>query len=151
LKVQGVPLQIQVAGDIDPQNPASISCATLATWKEENIITWLGAVEDIPALYAASHIAVLPSYREGLPKSLLEAAACGKPIVTTDVPGCREVVIQHETGFLVPAKNAGALAEALKELVESSELRVKMGRLGRQKAEQEFDEKKIIAETLKVY
>jgi glycosyltransferase involved in cell wall biosynthesis len=123
----------------------------LATWKEENIITWLGAVEDIPALYAASHIAVLPSYREGLPKSLLEAAACGKPIVTTDVPGCREVVIQHETGFLVPAKNAGALAEALKELVESSELRVKMGRLGRQKAEQEFDEKKIIAETLKVY
>jgi len=151
LKVQGVPLQIQVAGDIDPQNPASVSYATLMAWKEENVITWLGAVEDTPALYATSHIAVLPSYREGLPKSLLEAAACGKPIVTTDVPGCREVVTQRENGFLVPPKNVSALADALKELVESPELRVRMGQLSRQKAEQEFDEKKIIAETLRVY
>ena len=151
LKVQGVPLQIQVAGDIDPQNPASVSYATLVAWKEENVITWLGAVEDTPTLYANSHIAVLPSYREGLPKSLLEAAACGKPIVTTDVPGCREVVTQHKNGLLVPAKNAAALAKALKELAESSELRVEMGQLSRQKAEQEFDEKKIIAETIRVY
>ena len=151
LKVQGVPLQIQVAGDIDPQNPASVSYATLVAWKEENVITWLGAVEDTPTLYANSHIAVLPSYREGLPKSLLEAAACGKPIVTTDVPGCREVVTQHKNGLLVPAKNAAALAKALKKLAESSELRVEMGQLSRQKAEQEFDEKKIIAETIRVY
>ncbi len=151
LKAQGVPLQIQVAGDIDPQNPASVSVTTLAAWKEENIVMWLGSIEDIAALYATSHIAVLPSYREGLPKSLLEAAACGKPIVTTDVPGCREVVVQRENGFLVPAKDAAALAESLKVLVESSELRVKMGLSSRQKAEQEFDEKKIIAETLATY
>ena len=151
LKIQGVPLQIQVAGDIDPQNPASVPHAVLAAWKEEKVITWLGAIEDIPALYATSHIAVLPSYREGLPKSLLEAAACGKPIVTTDVPGCREVVTQHDNGFLVPAKNAIALAEALKELVESLELRIKMGQSSREKAQQEFDEKKIVAETLRVY
>lgn len=151
LKAQGVPLQIQVAGDIDPQNPASVSFTTLAAWKEENIVTWLGSIEDIAALYATSHIAVLPSYREGLPKSLLEAAACGKPIVTTDVPGCREVVVQRENGFLVPAKDAAALAESLKVLVECPGLRVKMGLSSRQKAEQEFDEKKIIAETLATY
>jgi glycosyltransferase involved in cell wall biosynthesis len=151
LKVQGVPLQIQVAGDIDPQNPASVPYAVLAAWKEEKVITWLGTIEDIPALYATSHIAVLPSYREGLPKSLLEAAACGKPIVTTDVPGCREVVTHCENGFLVPAKNVAALAKALKELVESLELQVKMGRSSREKAQQEFDENKIIAETLGVY
>jgi glycosyltransferase involved in cell wall biosynthesis len=151
LKDQGVPLQIQVAGDIDPQNPASVPYAVLAAWKEEKVITWLGAIENIPALYATSHIAVLPSYREGLPKSLLEAAAFGKPIVTTDVPGCREVVTQHDNGFLVPAKNAIALAEALKELVESLELRIKMGQSSREKAQQEFDEKKIVAETLRVY
>lgn len=151
LKIQGVPLQIQVAGDIDPQNPASVPYAVLAGWKEEKVITWLGAIEDIPALYATSHIAILPSYREGLPKSLLEAAACGKPIVTTDVPGCREVVAQYENGFLVPAKNAAALAESLRVLVESPELRAKMGQSSRQKAEQEFDEKKIIAETLATY
>ena len=151
LKHQDVPLEIQVAGDIDPQNTASVSPEILRSWKEENAITWLGPVEDIPALYATSHIAVLPSYREGLPKSLLEAAACGKPIVTTDVPGCREVVAQYRNGFLVAMKNAGALATALKELTESPELRMKMGRLGREKMEQEFDEKKIIAETMNLY
>lgn len=151
LKRQGVPLQIQVAGDIDPQNPASVPPETLRSWKEENTIRWLGPVEDIAALYAVNHIAVLPSYREGLPKSLLEAAACGKPIVTTDVPGCREAVIQHESGLLVAARNATALATALKELTGSPELRVKMGQLGRQKMEQEFDEKKIIAETITLY
>lgn len=151
LKKQGFPLQIQVAGDIDALNPASISPATLMSWKEENVVTWLGAVEDTPPLYANCHIAVLPSYREGLPKSLLEAAACGKPIVTTDVPGCREVVNQRENGFLVPAKNAVALAKALKELGELSEVRVRMGQVSRQIAEQEFDEKKIIAETLAIY
>lgn len=151
LKEEGAPLQIQIAGDIDPQNPASVSPETLRAWKEENLVTWLGPVADVAALYARSHIAVLPSYREGLPKSLLEAAACGKPIVTTDVPGCREVVIPGENGFLVPAKDAKALAKALKALAESSELRMKMGQLSRKKAEQEFDEKKIIEQTMGVY
>jgi len=151
LKSQGVPLQIQVAGDIDPQNPASVPTGTLEAWKEEGVITWLGPIENISALYATNHIAVLPSYREGLPKSLLEAAACGKPIVTTDVPGCREIVTQHENGLLVAAKDATALAIALKKLTESPELRARMGRLSRQKIEQDFDEKKIIAETINLY
>lgn len=151
LKAQGVPLQIQVAGDIDPQNPASIPAATLGAWKKENVVNWLGPVVDIPALYANCHIAVLPSYREGLPKSLIEAAACGKPIVTTDVPGCREVVTSGENGFLVPVKDANAIAKALNALVESSELRAKQGQSSRKKAEREFSEKKIIAETLALY
>lgn len=151
LKREGVSLQIQVAGDLDPQNPASISPAILTAWKEENLVIWLGGRADIAALYNQAHIAVLPSYREGLPKSLLEAAACGKPIVTTDVPGCREVVVSGENGLLIPPRNAIALAKALKTLAEYSELRVRMGKLSRRKAEQEFDEKKIIAQTMAVY
>lgn len=151
LKKEGIPLEIQVVGDLDPQNPASVSPATLAAWKEENAVTWLGARTDIATLYHQAHIAVLPSYREGLPKSLLEAAACGKPIVTTDVPGCREVIASGENGLLVPPRNAVALAKALKTLVEYPELRVRMGKLSRRKAEQQFDEKKIIAQTMAVY
>jgi glycosyltransferase involved in cell wall biosynthesis len=82
---------------------------------------------------------------------LLEAAACGKPIVTTDVPGCREVVISGENGLLVPPRNGIALAKALRTLVEYPELRVRMGKLSRRKAEQEFDEKKVIEQTLAIY
>jgi glycosyltransferase involved in cell wall biosynthesis len=151
LKKEGVPIEIQVAGDLDPQNPASISPLVLAAWKKENLITWLGARTDIANLYNQAHIAVLPSYREGLPKSLLEAAACGKPIVTTDVPGCREVVTANENGLLVPPRNALALANALKKLAEYPELRIRMGKLSRRKAEEEFDEKKIINETMSLY
>lgn len=151
LKAEKIPLQIQVAGDIDPQNPASVSSQTLETWKKEDVITWLGPIQDVVALYPQNHIAILPSYREGLPKSLLEAAACGKPIVTTDVPGCREVVTEGGNGFLIPPQNSQAIVDALKKLVASEELRVKMGRHSRQKAEQEFDEKKTIAQTLETY
>ena len=151
LKKEGVPIEIHIAGDPDPKNPASISLLVLEAWKKENVVTWLGVRSDVADLYNQVHIAVLPSYREGLPKSLLEAAACGKPIVTTDVPGCREVVVAGENGILVPLRNAQALANALKKLTEYPDLRIRMGKLSRRKAEQEFDEKKIIAETLAVY
>lgn len=151
LKKEKVPVEISIAGDPDIQNPASISEQVLETWKHENAVTWLGACTDIATLYNQVHIAVLPSYREGLPKSLLEAAACGKPIVTTNVPGCREVVVAGENGLLVPSRNALALANALKKLTEYPDLRVRMGELSRRKAEQEFDEEKIIAQTLAVY
>lgn len=151
LKKEGIILEIQVAGEVDPKNPASISPLVLKAWKEENVVTWLGPRNDIAELYTQAHIAVLPSYREGLPKSLIEAAACGKPIVTTDVPGCREVVSSGENGLLVPPRNALALAKALKKLVEYPDLRVRMGKFSRRKAEQEFDEKKIISDTLAIY
>lgn len=151
LKKEGVPLEIQVAGDPDPHNPAAVPAATLATWKEEKAVEWLGARTDIAALYHQAHIAVLPSYREGIPKALLEAAACGKPIVTTDAPGCREVVVSGENGLLIPPRDAVALAKALKTLAEYPELRVRMGKLSRRKAEEEFDEKKVLSQTLGIY
>lgn len=151
LKNQNIPIEIQVAGEPDPKNPASVSTQILSAWKHESLVTWLGPRNDIASLYQQAHIAVLPSYREGLPKSLLEAAACGKPIITTDVPGCREVVVTGENGLLVPVRDGAALAKAIKTLAEYPELRVRMGLLSRRKAEQEFDEKKIMEETLAVY
>jgi len=152
LKGEGVSLEVQVAGDPDPHNPASVPPETMAAWKKENVVTWLGACTDIAALYNQAHIAVLPSYyREGIPKALLEAAACGKPIVTTDAPGCREVVVSGENGLLVPPRDAVALAKALKTLVDYPDLRIRMGKLSRRKAEEEFAEEKVISQTLLIY
>jgi glycosyltransferase involved in cell wall biosynthesis len=151
LKKEGVSVEIEVAGDPDPKNPASISTQILSAWKQERLVKWLGSRNDIASLYHQAHIAVLPSYREGLPKSLLEAAACGRPIITTDVPGCRDVVVSGENGLLIPPRDGAALAKAIKTLAEYPEIRVRMGKKSRRKAEQEFDEKKIIAETLLIY
>jgi glycosyltransferase involved in cell wall biosynthesis len=151
LKKEDPSIEIQIAGDPDPKNPASISEQILAAWKHEKLVTWLGARKDVAALYRQAHIAILPSYREGLPKSLLEAAACGKPIITTDVPGCREVVDQGENGLLVPERDGAALAKAIKTLADYPDLRIRMGKLSRRKAEKEFDEKKIIEQTLQAY
>jgi glycosyltransferase involved in cell wall biosynthesis len=151
LRKEGASIEIEIAGEPDPKNPASISAQVLSAWKQEHLVTWLGARKDVAALYQQAHIAVLPSYREGLPKSLLEAAACGKPIITTDVPGCREVVVSGENGLLVPPRDGEALAKAIKTLAEYPEIRVRMGKMSRRKAEQEFDEKKIIEETLAIY
>jgi glycosyltransferase involved in cell wall biosynthesis len=105
----------------------------------------------MPAVFAQAHIVCLPSFREGLPKALLEAAACGRPIVATDVPGCREVVRDGINGFLVPARNNSALAEALRKLIDSKALRSLMGARGHEIARNEFSEEKVISETLAVY
>ena len=98
----GSDVELLIAGTPDPANPASVSNQEAASWGQKPGVTWLGHVDDISALWARAHIAVLPSRREGLPKSLLEAAACGRPMIATDVPGCREVVRPGETGVLVP-------------------------------------------------
>ena len=100
---------------------------------------------------SAADIVALPSYREGTPRSLLEAAAIGRPIVTTNVPGCRETVDDQVTGFLVPSQNPQSLADALLKLIDDPELRVQMGNAGRQKAVGQFDEKIVIERTLSVY
>ncbi|MBM3468822.1 MAG: glycosyltransferase family 4 protein [Alphaproteobacteria bacterium] len=152
LKRKSIPLKIIVAGDIDLQNPASVTQEELDGWKQENLIIWLGSCKDVAALYAKSHIAVLPSYREGLPKSLAEAAASGKPIITTDVPGCREVVKDGKNGILVPPQDVKALVGALEMLTNASpQFRREMGLASRKKAEQAFDEHKIIIQTLTTY
>jgi glycosyltransferase involved in cell wall biosynthesis len=138
LRQKGVALELLIAGTPDPANRASVSQAEAVAWGHEPGVTWLGHVDDIATVWARAHMAVLPSRREGLPKSLLEAAACGRPMVATDVPGCREVAIPNQTGLLVPPDDADALAAAMEELARSPELRARFGRAARQLAEERF-------------
>ena len=120
---QGEDVRLLIAGTPDPANPASVTEEEAASWNEEPGIAWLGHVEDISGLWARAHIAVLPSRREGLPLSLMEAAACARAMVATGVPGCREIVIPGETGLLVPVDDARALAEAMGRLLRDGQLR----------------------------
>ncbi len=131
LRQQGSDVELLIAGTPDPANPASASEQDAAGWGREPGITWLGHVSDIGALWARAHIAVLPSRREGLPKSLLEAAACGRPMIAADVPGCREIVHHGGTGLLVPVDDAPALAVAIESLAKSAELRARYGTAAR--------------------
>lgn len=140
-----------LVGDPDPANPASVPESTLRRWHGQHGVEWLGRREDIPAILQAAHIACLPSYGEGLPKSLLEAAACGLPIVTTDTPGCREVVRDGVNGLLVPVHDPVALAAALGNLIGDAALRRQMGEQSRVRAETEFRLEAVIAQTLAVY
>ncbi len=151
LRNRGVTARFLLAGEPDPMNPASISPKDVAGCVREGIVEHLGWVADMPALLALSHIVCLPSYREGLPKSLIEAAAAGKPIVTTDVPGCRAVVQHEDNGLLVPRADARALADALERLILDPALRDQMGARGRIRAEQEFAQEVVIQETLALY
>lgn len=140
-----------IAGESDPGNPAAIPERTLDEWRRGGDVEILGHREDIESLIAQADIVVLPSYREGLPRCLLEAAASGKPVVATDVPGCREIVRAGDNGFLVPPKNSGKLAEAIEVLIADDRLRERMGRRSRQIACAEFSEQQVIARTLAVY
>lgn len=147
---RGTNIKIRLVGPTD-ENPASIPQATLDHWRTEGIVDLAGPTSDIPGEYARAHIAVLPSYREGLPKSLLEAAACGRAMVATDVPGCREICRENETGLLVPARSVEPLADALERLAGDAGLRNRLGARARQVAESEFAEEVVVAETLALY
>lgn len=151
LKSRGMVARFVLVGDPDMENPAGIPEATLRGWVEEGVVEWWGYQKNMPAVYAQTDIACLPSYREGLPKSLLEAAAAGLPIVTTDVPGCREAVTDGDNGLLVPVRNAEALAGALAALLVDGEMRIRMGARGRARAESEFSVERVAAETISVY
>lgn len=139
----GVPLKVQLAGDRDPANPACIPEAVLKAWAEDGSVEFLGRRDDIATLWAGAHIAVLPSYREGMPKSLLEAAACGRPLISTNVPGCRALVHDGENGLLVPARDPKALALALEQLADDRALRQSMGAMARHQAEAVYSEQAI--------
>lgn len=143
LKQRGVGLRVVLVGTPDPANPASIPESVLKEWSDEGLVQWWGHRSDIRAVWAQSHIAVLPSYREGLPKALLEGAACGRPLVAADVPGCRELVRDHENGLLVPVKTAEPLADALQLLIENKELRESLGKNARRAVEGEFSARAI--------
>ncbi len=132
LRGRGEDIRLLIAGTPDPANPDSVSLREAEEWNNEAGITWLGHVTDISTLWRDCHIAALPSHREGLPKSLLEAAACGRPLVATDAPGCREIAIPDQTGLLVPLENPEALAQAISELAASPELRQRYGAAARQ-------------------
>lgn len=151
VRQRGHAVQFLLAGNTDPGNPAAVPEATVRSWVEEGVLEWLGHVDDMSELLRSADIAVLPSYREGLPKGLLEAAACGLPLVTTDVPGCREVVSDGVNGFLVPVKDSNALARAIIQLSENAALRQRLGTAARSKAVAEFDERIVIDSTIKVY
>lgn len=148
---QGLDIRWVLAGSPDPGNPAHVPEHEIRAWHEDGVIEWLGERSDIAQLYQQAHIAVLPSYREGLPKSLVEAAASGRAIVTTDVPGCRDAIEPGSSGVLVPAQDAAALAAAVQELAEDSARRIAMGRAGRELAEREFDIHTIVKKQLDVY
>jgi glycosyltransferase involved in cell wall biosynthesis len=151
MRAKGVAVDLLIAGTPDPANPASVSQSEAEAWGRESGVTWLGYVDDIATLWARAHVAVLPSRREGLPKSLLEAAACGRPMVATDVPGCREIAIAWQTGLLVPPDAPGALATAIEMLAETPELRERFGRAARRLAEERFAEDAIGRAVVELY
>jgi glycosyltransferase involved in cell wall biosynthesis len=152
LHVEGVHARFALVGDSDNENPSSVPVSQLQAWRNEGVIEWWGWKEDMQDVYAQAAIVCLPSYyREGVPKSLIEAAACGRPIITSDMPGCREVVRHGENGFLIPARDAAALADALIELLQSPDMRVKMGMNSRTIAEKEFSTEMVNSQTFAVY
>ena len=140
-----------IAGDIDPANPTSISASELADWTRDPNVRWAGHVKDIAEIWAHAHIAVLPSRREGLPMALVEAAACGRPLIATDVPGCREVVRPGETGLLVPFNDPASLANAIRELANAPNLRQRFGAAASRLAVEKFSAKAIGGQTVQLY
>jgi len=151
LKRRNVEVEMWLVGDPDIENPTSLSEENLRQWHAEGCIRWLGHQTDIAAIWAKAHIALLPSYREGMPMALLEAAASGRPIVTSDVPGCNELVINGETGLLVPSNDWLGVADALQLLAQSPELRIKLGAAARAKVSGEYAEDNIIRTTYALY
>jgi glycosyltransferase involved in cell wall biosynthesis len=148
---EGFNTRFVLAGDTDEENPAGVPSAVLKEWQKEGVVEWTGWQSDMPAVYASASIVCLPSYREGLPKTLIEAAACGRPLVATDVPGCREVVIPHETGLLAKVKDVSSLAGCLRTLLLDRAEQQRLGTNARRLVESEFSTDRIIRETLLVY
>ncbi len=151
LRAEGCAIHALLAGTPDPGNPAAVPEATIRGWVEEDLLTWLGHVDDMAGLLATVDVVVLPSHREGLPRTLVEAAACGLPLITTDVPGCREVVSDGVDGLLVPKGDGAALAQAIRRLQRDPELAQRLGAAARLKAQAQFDERIVIQRTLEVY
>jgi glycosyltransferase involved in cell wall biosynthesis len=152
LSDSGVKARFALVGKSDPANPSAIPTDQLQSWNEGGVVEWWGHKSDMPGVFGQSHIVCLPSsYGEGVPKVLIEAAACGRAIVTTNTPGCREIVRHGENGLLIPVRDSKALADALRTLIENPDMRARMGARGREIAVAEFSEEKVIEQTLFVY
>jgi glycosyltransferase involved in cell wall biosynthesis len=151
LRGTGIDARFLLAGDPDFGNPAAVSAADLTRWRDEGVVECIGHCGDMPGLFAGAHLVVLPSYREGLPKVLVEAAACGRAVVTTDVAGCRDAVVPGETGMLVQPRNVRALVDAIAGLLANPDERQRMGAAARRLAEREFAVERIVDEHMQVY
>jgi glycosyltransferase involved in cell wall biosynthesis len=143
--------QFVLAGVAGYGNPTAISVEQLKAWEAEGCVRWLGHVEDMVPLYRDAAIVCLPSYREGMPKSLLEAAAAGSAVVTTDVTGCRESIIPNVTGELVPVRDSKSLADALSGLIENKTRRKQFGINGQELAKQRFSLEITVRDTMEIY
>ncbi|OUU50715.1 MAG: hypothetical protein CBC25_07710 [Pelagibacteraceae bacterium TMED65] len=148
---RNVSAKFLIAGGLDLKNPTGLSIKDLEKLKKNKNIKFLGHQKNIPSLYANSHIVCLPSYREGFPKSLIEAAAASRAVVTTNVPGCRDSIIPNKTGLIVPVKNANKLANAIQFLIDNPKIRKSMGKSGRKLAETQFQIKRVVNIHLKIY
>lgn len=151
VKSGGSVARFVLVGTPDSENPNSISLQELKIWVNSGLVEHWGHSNDISDTIAKSNLIVLPSYREGLPKSLLEAAACGRAVITSDVPGCRDAIVPGKTGILVASKNAIALADAINHLLGDASLRRQYGTAGRELAEKCFDIKDVVAKHLALY
>ena len=151
LRSDGYAIDFFLAGNPDVGNPACVPESAVRGWVNEGVLEWVGHVDDMAELFLSVDAVVLPSYREGLPKGLIEAGACGLPLITTDVPGCREVVTDGVDGLLVPARDYRALAYAIARLHDDPVLCEKLGAAARVKALAEFDERIVISRTVAVY
>jgi glycosyltransferase involved in cell wall biosynthesis len=143
--------RILIAGTPDPANPASVSEAEAKSWNEQPGIAWLGHVHDIPDFWAQAHVAVLPSRREGIPMALLEAAACGRALIASDVPGCRELVLHDQNGLLFPVDDVTALANAMARLAADPQLRARYATAARKRVVNEFAVSIIGRQTIALY
>ena len=151
LKSQKKKFELYIAGSPDFQNKSTISHVQLKTWESLGYIRYLGLVKDMEQLYKKVHVGILPSYREGLPKSLLEAASSGKPIITTDVPGCNEIVKNEFNGLIVPPKDSNELMKAMKKLILNKKLRISMGKKGRELIKKNFSNSKAAKDIVNLY
>ncbi|HYM04498.1 MAG TPA: glycosyltransferase family 4 protein [Stellaceae bacterium] len=151
LQRRGIDVRLMLVGAPDPENPSSVTPAQLAQWRTLPGVTLLGHQSEIPAVWASAHIAVLPSRREGLQKSLLEAAAMARPIVATDVPGCREIARGGVNALLVPPDDPAALAAALEQLAHDTELRHRFGAASRRLVETDLGDAAVGAATVALY
>lgn len=151
LRQRGSTVALLIAGTPDRANPTSVPLPEVESWGRDAAITWLGNVEDIAGLWARAHIAVLPSRREGLPKALLEAAACGRAMIAADVPGCREIVVPGKTGLLFPVDDAAALAEAIETLAADKSLRAKFAENARRMVVERFSDTIVARQIVDLY
>jgi glycosyltransferase involved in cell wall biosynthesis len=145
------PVRFVLVGKPDLGNPTSVSSELLDAWVKEGVIEYWGFTHDMPKVLSAATVVTLPSYREGLPKVLIEAAACARPVVTSDCAGCRDAIESGVTGLLVPTRNAIALANAIQNLLDDPNKCAAMGQAGRKLAERAFDVQQVVAAHMQIY